>query len=185
MNTYIALLRGINVGGHKKIKMADLKEIFEESGFKDVMTYIQSGNIVFRDATDHIADIEIKIKTAIKKRFDFDVPVFVITHENLNSFLEDNPFSKRLKNGEIDSKKMYFTLLCDRPDPLGVKELCSISLDPEEFIITERVIYLYPAMGYGQTKLTNTFFEKKLKCSTTTRNLRTMNKLLELSFLRK
>jgi len=185
MNTYIALLRGVNVGGHKKIKMADLKELFQKLGCVDVITYIQSGNIVFRDAQENIDILENKIKTAIKEHFGFDVPVLIITHNTLNQILESNPFSQRLKSEEVEKKKMYFMLFCDPPDPLEVKELSSRSFDPEEFIIAKNVIYLFAANGYGKTKLHTNFFEKKLVCSITTRNLRTLSKLLELSFLRK
>ncbi|MFD2563103.1 DUF1697 domain-containing protein [Aquimarina rubra] len=184
MNIYIALLRGINVGGHKKIKMADLKEMLEKLGFSDVVTYIQSGNIVFRDASGNIDLLETKIQTAIKNRFDFDVPVLIMTHNTLNEIFQKNPYTKRLESGEIDDKKMYFMLLCDQPDPLAVEELSKVSFDPEEFIITKNVIYLFAAIGYGKTKLHNNFFEKKLNCQTTTRNLRTLSKLLELSFLK-
>ncbi|WP_299434873.1 DUF1697 domain-containing protein [uncultured Aquimarina sp.] len=181
MNTYIALLRGINVGGHKKIEMADLKRIMGKLGFSDVVTYIQSGNIVFKDLSENIDDLQIKIKTAIKKHFGFDVPVLIITHKDLSEILNNNPFAKRLEREEIEDKKMYFMLLYDQPDPIAVAELSKVSFDPEEFIITKNVIYLFAAIGYGKTKLHNNFFEKKLKCQTTTRNLRTLNKLLELS----
>ncbi|WP_299243294.1 DUF1697 domain-containing protein [uncultured Aquimarina sp.] len=184
MNTYIALLRGINVGGHKKIKMADLKEMLEDLGFSAVVTYIQSGNVVFRDASENIDVLEAKIQNAIKKRFDFDVPVLIITQDTLSGILNKNPYTKRLENGNIDDKKMYFMLLCDEPDPFAVEELSKVSFDPEEFMITKNVIYLFAANGYGKTKLHNNFFEKKLKSKTTTRNLRTLSKLLELSFLK-
>ncbi|AXT52429.1 DUF1697 domain-containing protein [Aquimarina sp. BL5] len=185
MNTYIALLRGINVGGHKKMKMADLKEMLESLGFSAVVTYIQSGNIVFRDASEDIEVLEVKIQTAIKKRFGFDVPVLIITHDTLNEILQKNPYVKRLESGQIDDKKMYFMLLCNQPNSLATAELSKVSFDPEEFIITKNVIYLFAANGYGKTKLHNNFFEKKLNCQTTTRNLRTLSKLLELSFLKK
>ncbi len=181
MNTYIALLRGINVGGHKKIKMADLRLKLEELGFSAVITYIQSGNIVFKDPSENIDTLETKIEKAIKKHFGFDVPVLIITHKILQKVLQHNPYIERLEKGEIEDKKMYFMLLCDQPDSIAVAELSKISFDPEEFIIAKNVIYLFAAIGYGKTKLHNNFFEKKLNIRTTTRNLRTLNKLLELS----
>ncbi|MHA7056425.1 DUF1697 domain-containing protein [Aquimarina sp. M1] len=184
MKKNIALLRGINVGGHKKIKMADLKQMFEKLGCSSVVTYIQSGNVVFENTSDDLPVLETKIRVAIKKHFDFDVPVIVMTHQTLNEILQNNPFADKLATGEIDSKKMYFMFLCDQPNPLAVKELSTISYNPEEFTITKKVIYLHVFNGYGKTKLNSNFFEKKLRCNTTTRNLRTMNKLLELSFLR-
>lgn len=181
MNTYIALLRGINVGGHKKIKMADLKEVLRKLEFRDVVTYIQSGNIVFKDPSENIDALETKIKAAIKKHFDFDVPVLIITHNTLQEILQNNPYAKRLEKGEIEDKKMYFMLLCDQPDPIAVSELSKVSFEPEEFLITKNAIYLFAANNYGKTKLHSNFFEKKLKCQGTTRNLKTLTKLLELS----
>lgn len=183
MNTYIALLRGINVGGHKKIKMADLKETLIAAGFKNVVTYIQSGNVVFKDASEDMGMLQKKIKSAIKKRFGFEVTVVVITQDMLQDILLRNPFAEKLKNGLIEEKKMYFMMLCKSYDVSAVQELSAISFDLEEFVITKNVIYLFAANGYGKTKLNTNFFEKKLKCETTTRNLRTMNKLLDLCFL--
>ncbi|WP_378178984.1 DUF1697 domain-containing protein [Aquimarina sp. SS2-1] len=183
MNTYIALLRGINVGGHKKIKMADLKQSFEDLGFSDVLTYIQSGNVIFKDILDDPSVIQTKIKAGIKKQFGFDISVLVITRQILSEVLQNNPFADTLKKSEMDGKKMYFMLLFDQPDPAVVKEFTSISFDPEVFVITKNVIYLYAYNGYGKTKLNSNFFEKKLGCDATARNLSTMSKLLELSFL--
>ncbi len=183
MNTYIALLRGINVSGHKKVKMTDLKTMFEDLGFTSVTTYIQSGNVVFQSK---IADTDIiskSIEKGIVTQFGFDVPVLVFTHQTLRSIHRDNPFSEPLKNEEIEDKKMFFTLLSGEPDSLAIKELTATSYDPEEFVITQQVVYFYAANGYGRTKLHNNFFEKKLRCNATTRNLKTVIKLLELSTL--
>jgi len=185
MNTYIALLRGINVGGHKKIKMADLKETLTAVGLKNVVTYIQSGNVVFKDASEDMEMLQKKIKDAIKKRFDFEVTVVVITRNMLKDILVKNPFAEKLKNEVIDKKQMYFMVLCNQPDVGAEEALSAISFAPEEFVITKSVIYLFAANGYGKTKLTTNFFEKKLKCETTARNLRTMNKLFDLCFLEK
>ena len=181
MNTYIALLRGINVVGHRKIKMGHLKEVLEKIGFNDVVTYIQSGNIVFKDAAENIDVLEKKITTVIKEQFGYNVPVLILKQQLLLEILGDNPFEARRKNNEIDTKKLYFMLLYDSPDALGIQEISSISCDPEEFVITQNVVYLYAVNGYGKTKLNANFFEKKLKCTITARNHKTLSKLLELS----
>ena len=181
MNTYIALLRGINVGGHKKIKMVDLKETFHDIGCADVKTYIQSGNVVFKDPSENVKAIASKIKTAIEECFGFDVPVIVITTKEIEGILKNNPFLESLEKGLMDKKKMYFMLLADTPNSMAVEELQTISYNPESFVIAEYVIYLFATNGYGKTKLNNTFFEKKLGCEITTRNLKTMHKLLEMS----
>ncbi len=183
MKIYIALLRGINVSGQKKIKMADLKVMFESLGFESVTTYIQSGNVVFKSGKDDPVLIGDTIKQGILKTFGYEVPVLVLTHEILTSIYQENPFLERLANEEIEEKKMYFTLLSNVPDISAVKELTSTSYGNEEFVITQKVVYFFAAHGYGRTKLHNNFFEKKLKCSATTRNLKTVIKLLELSNL--
>ncbi len=183
MKTYIALLRGINVSGQKKIKMADLKTMLEGIGFRSVTTYIQSGNVVFESNEENTNILSDLIKKGIEERFGFDVPVLVLTYKILASIYQDNPFSKRIEKEEIEEKKMYFTLLSTPPDPDAIAELTAKDYKAEEFVITKSVVYFYAANGYGRTKLNNNFFEKKLKCSATTRNLKTVTKLLELSKL--
>lgn len=185
MQIYIALLRGINVSGHKKIIMADLKEMFEHLGYIDVITYIQSGNIVFKAKEKPTQILEEKIKKAIDTRFGYDIPVLVMTSGYMQSIYDQSPFLQKIKEGVIDKKKMYFTLLFEIPEVIIVEEL---NIEPalgEEYVLAEqnKVVYFYAVNGYGRTKLTNNFFEKKLKCSATTRNFKTMYKLLELSFL--
>ena len=183
MNTYIALLRGINVSGQKKIKMADLKIMFEDLGYQHVITYIQSGNVVFQHKEEPLENLGKSIKDAILKTFGYDVAVLVINSDTLKAIFQNNPFSKKLQMGEIEDKKMYFTLLSSNPDSSAIQELSSTSYEPEEFVITNNVVYFYAANGYGRTKLNNNFFEKKLNCSATTRNLKTLVKLIELSDL--
>ncbi|WP_164914122.1 DUF1697 domain-containing protein [Aquimarina sediminis] len=183
MKTYIALLRGINVSGQKVIKMADLKDKLQNIGLTSVTTYIQSGNIIFKYNNDSTKTVSQLIKKEILKQYGFEVPVLVLTPEILVSIYKNNPFAKRLETEELEEKKMFFTLLSDAPDMAAIKELSSDLYKPEEFIITNRVVYFYAANGYARTKLTTNFFEKKLHSIATTRNLKTMIKLLELSDL--
>lgn len=184
MKTYIALLRGINVSGQKKIIMAELKIMFEGLGSTSVSTYIQSGNIIFRHEKD-IATLTDIIKQGILSQFGFDVPVLVVTPETLVSIYKNNPFLIRLEAKEIEDKKMYFTLLSKTPDDKSIEdiELTTARSENEEFVIAKNVVYFYAANGYGRTKLNNNFFEKKLQSTATTRNLKTINKLLKLSKL--
>ncbi|WP_062054491.1 DUF1697 domain-containing protein [Aquimarina longa] len=183
METYIALLRGINVSGQKKIKMADLKVMFEDLGCISVTTYIQSGNVVFQYKSIDTKKISVLITKGILTHFGFDVPVLVLTHRALVSIYENNPFLEQLKTKMIEDKKMYFTLLFNEPDSTTVAEFANISYDNETIISTSEVVYLYAGNGYGKTKLTTVFFEKKLNVMATTRNLKTMHKLIELSKL--
>ncbi len=183
MNRYIALLRGINVSGQKKIKMADLKELFLELGFSSVITYIQSGNVVFESNKTELNDISVTIHQGIAEKFGFDVPVLILKPDTLELIYSQNPFKQKLEKGAIEDKKMYFTLLESAPDVVSVKELENASFGDEKFAITDKVVYFYAANGYGKTKLNNNFFERKLKTKATTRNLKTVLKLLEMSDL--
>ncbi len=181
MKIYIALLRGINVSGQKKIKMVDLKTMFENLGFTSVTTYIQSGNIIFKSDKEDIDFLGHCIKERILETFEYDVPVLVLTPKTLKSIHQNNPFSKRIMSGEIEEKRMYFTLLGSAPETTNPETCIAASSGGEEFVITKNVVYFFAANGYGKTKLNNNFFEKKLKCSATTRNLKTIIKLLEIS----
>ena len=173
MNRYIALLRGINVGGHKKILMADLKKLFEDAGFTDVVTYIQSGNVVF--SSESADSLDEKIRAAINSKYGWEVAVMVTTSEEIQRVLAECPFPQDKK------EKSYFMILSGPPTKENIRSMDSINYPGEEFIIGDGCIYLYSEVGYGKSKLSNTLFERKLKVSTTTRNYRTMMKLVELS----
>lgn len=181
METYIALLRGINVAGQKKIKMIDLKSLFESIGCTTVTTYIQSGNVIFAYKKTTTNTLSNLISKEIMKQFGFEVPVLVLTPEILTSIYKNNPFTQKIENEEIEDKKMYFTLLTSPPDPTATKELMATDYGVEQFVITDNVVYFYAANGYGKTKLSNNFFEKKLKSQATTRNLKTVIKILQIS----
>jgi len=181
MGQYITLLRGINVSGQKKIKMADLKVLMETNGLNNVITYIQSGNLIFNTTIKDIPSINSLIHNAILEHYGFEVTVLTLTRAVLNAIFLNNPYLSRIEDGEIEEKKMFFTLLSSIPDPELIKELNSVLYTPEEFDIAPNVVYFFAANGYGKTKLHNNFFERKLKCKASTRNLRTLQKLLELS----
>ena len=175
MNTFICLLRGINVGGHKKIKMADLKTLFTSLRYNDVVTYIQSGNIIFKSHEKSIDEITAVIKKAIVDAFGFEVPVFVLTRKMLTQVYENYVLSPKC----IASS--YFTLLHTVPSPEDIALVNNLELPNEHFIATENCVYIYPEKGYGKAKATNTFFEKRLNVLATTRNYKTIVKLLALS----
>lgn len=177
MYKIIALLRGINVGGQKKIKMADLKSLLEETGFKNVSTYIQSGNILFKSSEKHSTMLKSKISSAIKKRYGFEVQVIVISPEYLNKILNNNPFIKQ----KIDTESVYVTFLSDKPSIDNIKKFDAVNYSPEEYFIDQKIIYLYTPRGYGKAKLNNNLFEKKLKVYATTRNWKTVNTLFALT----
>lgn len=179
METYISILRGINVSGQKKILMADLKEIYEKLDFKEVKTYIQSGNVVFR-SEKKLNEIETakKIEKAVKEKYNFHVPVIIRSQQEMKKAIDSNPF---LQKKNIDLKKLHVTFLSETPAHENVKNLENIHLSPDEFIIKGKEIYLHILGSYGETKLSNSFFEKKLQVIATTRNWNTVNKLFEIA----
>lgn len=175
---FILLLRGINVSGKNLLRMNLLKEICEGVGFEQATTYIQSGNVVFCSAETSISQMELRVKDAIREMAGLDVPVMVIETHTLEAILQDNPFKKELAG---QSDKLHVTLLSEVPHPDRLAAIDSGKYLPDRFISTGRSIYLYCPNGYGQTKLTNTFFESKLRVTATTRNLKTLNHLLSIA----
>lgn len=175
---YITLLRGINVSGQKKIKMIDLKNLFESLGFKNVKTYIQSGNVIFDYNHIDIRKLANEIENKISETFGFFVNTIIRTDEELRNIINNNPFLKE-PNVEIDN--LYVTFILDIPDPRTVMLLEAKKEENEKLVIISNEIYLYCPNGYGRTKLNNVMVEKKLKTVATTRNWKTLNNLLEIS----
>lgn len=178
MKNYIALLRGINVSGHKLIKMSELKLMFEKCGFLNVSTYIQSGNVVFSSSILKKEEIKKCIELAIKNTFEFDVTTLILDAEELIQAKENHPF---LKNNPLETKAIYFTFLDDYPNDDLINNLNTLNQETEFFKITDKVIYCFYPNGYGNSKWNNVFFEKKLKVNGTTRNYNTVCKLIEIA----
>lgn len=177
MQTYISLLRGINVSGQKKIKMADLKAMYLNLGFENVITYIQSGNVLFKAQKTSAAKLGLLIKEAIQKTFGFDVPVLVIDEKEFKAMELANPY----RDSDVEHKFLGLTFLAEVPDQERVIELKKLDFPGEEFEVIGRVIYLSCPNGFGRSKLSNNFFESKLKVKATSRNLRSTRKLIELA----
>ncbi|MFT5647274.1 MAG: hypothetical protein ACI976_001963 [Aureispira sp.] len=172
---YIALLRGINVGGKRKIKMADLQAMCAEIGLQEVQTYIQSGNIIFENAEEDASVLEKALQEQIMATFGFEVPVMVMTQAYMQQVAENNPFLK-LKE-DLDTKLLHVTFLAEKPAEDLIKALGEKDYGTDEFEVIENRVYLYFPNGYGRTKLTNAVFEKKLQVAATTRNWKTVGKL--------
>ena len=175
MQTYIALLRGINVGGHRKVPMAELRELFAKSGLTNVKTYIQSGNVIFQSSNRDSKKLENNIQKFILDQFGFEVPVLVRTKDELTTIFNNCPF--------IDAKKTesYFVFLSAIPDKILVKEASQKTYPDDEYVILNDCIYLFCSKGYGRAKFNLSYFEKKLNSNATARNYKTMVKLLALS----
>ena len=168
---YAAFLRGINVGGHKQIKMEDLQKAFESLGFKSVKTYINSGNVIF-DSESNFKDMIKKIENKINKRFGFNISVFLISINEIKQIIKSNPL-KKIKKDEA----MYVTFL---PTNLKISTLPikSSNNDVEVFSIKEGVAFSISRKVNGRYGFPNGFIEKKLKCPATTRNWNTINKIV-------
>ena len=178
MKTYIALLRGINVSGQKKIKMAELKTLFEALLFTDVQTYIQSGNVIFMHDNAHPEGLERSIRQKILEKYGFEVAVTVLSPSELRGAIAGNPF---LKDPSIDLKRIYVTFLASRPLPEHIETLGSLDYSPEAYMLDGKVLYFFSPHGYGKAKLNNNYIENKLKLSATTRNWKTVNTLMEMA----
>ncbi len=174
MKTYISLLRGINVGGHNKIKMADLKNVYEELNFKNIRTYIQSGNVVFESASSNLEELSQKIEKKIQLSFGLEIKGITLQKEELEKIILTNPFRKK------ETKALYVMFL-DRIPKIDPKEVLeSVKDKSEEYVLSGKQIYFYYPNGYGKTKLSNPLIEKKLKVTGTTRNWNTINALVGL-----
>jgi uncharacterized protein (DUF1697 family) len=167
------MLRGINVGGQKRISMQVLKEMYSSVGYREVQTYVQSGNVIFSaDGSD--SSVKEELEKEIKRAFGFDVLVFLRNKRELAAIVKNSPFKQK------DETKLHVTFLSEKPEKIHVKDLNSAKSGAEDFTYSGKEIYLFCPNGYGVTKLSNTFFEKKLKVSATTRNWRTVNTLLAM-----
>ncbi len=178
MQTYIALLRGINVSAQKMMKMTELLALCQGLGFANVKTYIQSGNVVFQTENLDIPEIERLIADKITEEFKFTVPVLVKNTTEWLGILQNNPFVNERRE---DPTKLHVTLLAGEPDPTRLATIAPALYAPDEFRVVENVIYLFCPNGYGRTKLHNNFFESKLKLNATTRNWKTMQELMHLA----
>ncbi len=173
--TYVALLRGINLGARNKVAMAALRELVEGLGAEDVATYVQSGNVVFR-SRDAAAAVTKAIERELGRRLGLDVKVLVRTKAELRKIVSGNPF------GDVaDATKLHVTFLAATPDRGRVRKLDPARSEPDEFRVLAREVYLHCPNGYGRSKLSNAYFEQQLGVPATTRNWKTVTKLAELA----
>jgi uncharacterized protein (DUF1697 family) len=174
--TYLALLRGINLGPKNKIAMPDLSEIFSQAGCGDVRTYILSGNVIFTTSSELSGRLPGLITAQIEKRFGHKVPVMLRTVGEMRVLVRNNPF---LKEG-VAEDILHVMFLADSPKPGVVKNLDPDRSPPNRFIVRGKEVYLLFPHGFAQNKLTNSYFDAKLGTIGTVRNWRTVIKLLEL-----
>ncbi len=178
MTVLISMLRGINVSGQKKVPMQELKELYEDLKFKNITTYVNSGNVIFSNGSSNLKTVSKSVERKISEKFGFDVPVIIRTQEEIKSVVNKNPF---IKEKSIDTEKLHVTFLSEMPAKNCLDKIKEYNYEPDRFIIIDREVYLYCPIGYGRTKLNNNFFENKLKVTATTRNWKTTNELLKIA----
>ncbi|KPH99261.1 protein of unknown function DUF1697 [Actinobacteria bacterium OK074] len=179
MTTYAALLRGINVGGNKKVPMAELRSLLQGLGYTGTATYLQSGNAVFTAETGDEESLAAEISRAIEKHFGFDVDVLVRDHAYLRAVREACPFPA----AELEAKQLHVTYFSKPVTEERFTGLDRAAFAPEDFRLGDRVLYLYAPDGLGRSKLAETLSRPRLLKGliATTRNWNTVVKLVELT----
>ena len=177
MTTYVALLRGVNLGARNKVSMADLRTLFESLGAEDVQTYVQSGNVIFKSRVGGAGELTEAIERGISRELGLDIRIMLRTSERLARIVAGNPFAA----SQSDGTKLHVTFLADVPERARAHRLDSVAFEPDEFRVQGREVYLHTPNGYGRSKLSNAYFEKQLDVAATTRNWNTVTKLAELA----
>jgi uncharacterized protein (DUF1697 family) len=177
MTTYVALLRGINVGGRTRVGMEDLRRLFVALGHTDVQSYLQSGNVVFRGPVEESSRLTGDLERRIARDLGVTVTVLLRTRDDLAHVVANNPFL----NPETDLATLHVTFLADAPDHERAARLTTPIGEPDELSLVGREVYLHCPNGYGRTKLNNAYIERRLGVAATTRNWNTVTKLCELA----
>jgi uncharacterized protein (DUF1697 family) len=179
MPAYLALFRAVNVSGHNIIKMEHLRKLMETEGYKNVATYIQSGNVVFTtDETDK-AKIKREMETLLYREYGHDVFNFILDEAELQKAVENNPYTKAEPEPQ-GVKKYFVTFLSGEATTQGLDQMKKYNRSDDEFKAIGSVIYLKLSRSAADSKLTNSFIESKMSLKSTTRNWNTTLKLLEM-----
>jgi uncharacterized protein (DUF1697 family) len=172
------MLRGINVGIQKRLRMETLRGIYEELGFNNVRTYVQTGNVVFESTEHDRLELARHIEAHIKQTCGYPVKVFIQQTDELQRILAGNPF---LNVRSEDPSKLHVTFLYQSPSETKLSNLTTPDVITDEFAPGEMAVYLFCPNGYGKTRLSNSFFERKLGIPVTTRNWNTVNALYKMA----
>jgi uncharacterized protein (DUF1697 family) len=176
MKTYIALFRGINVGGSHLLPMKDLTLLLEQNGCVDVHTYIQSGNVILRSAIADPSHLAKQVAAAVSRRHGFEPRVLVLTPSDLEQAAEGNPFPE----AEDHPKNLHLFFLAEPPKRPDLKSLEALKAESERFALKRKVLYLHTPDGFGASKLAARA-ERLLGVEATARNWRTVTALLEMA----
>ncbi len=178
MAVIISMLRGINVGGHNKIKMDALRALYESLKLQDAQTHVQSGNVIFRSDERDIARLTKRIEEGIERKFGFRPSVILRTVAEMKDVIARNPFAKRRG---IEPGKLLVSFLASDPGEEGREKVRQMKCDPEEMRIEGREIYIYFPNGAGRSKLQWAGLGKMLKTAGTGRNWNSVTKMLEMA----
>jgi uncharacterized protein (DUF1697 family) len=174
----ISLLRAVNLAGYNKVRMDALRLLYESLGLRDVQTYIQSGNVIFRTGARDNVRLAIRIEQAIERSFGFRSSVVVRSVAELREVIQRNPFAAQ---AATDPSKLLVTFLATEPTLAARDKTAAIAVEPEEIRIDGRHLYVYFPNGMGRSKLSPNLIEKTLGAIGTGRNWNTVTKLLELA----
>jgi uncharacterized protein (DUF1697 family) len=177
MPRYVALLRSVNVAGHGRIAMADLRESFTALGYDDVVTYIQTGNVLFSASSKSEKAIVEAIERQLAEDFGDAPAVLLRTLPELRRVGSASPYAKR----GADPARHHVTFLASAPKPAVLKALDLPKSGRDELVVDGREVYVHTPNGYAETKYTGTFVERRLGVVSTTRNWNTVTKLCELA----
>jgi uncharacterized protein (DUF1697 family) len=177
MGTFVALLRGVNVGGKNALPMGELRAALAALGFEDVVTYLQSGNVVFRSRAGNARRLAAEVEQRIEQVFEISVAVLVRTPAELRKIAAGNPFLR----DENDLTKLHVVFLDGRPAAGAMARLDPDRSPPDRFSLRGRELYLHLPKGGGRSKLTIDYFERELGVRATARNWKTLTKLIVLT----
>lgn len=172
------MLRGVNLGPHKRVKMEELRALYKSLDLKEPQTYVQSGNVLFKTRNRDLVRLAADIEKAIERSFGFRSDVVLRSCSDLRNVVAKNPFSERKG---IDPKKLLVTFLANDPGEDARTKIRQVKAEPEELWIDGRELFIYFPNGLARPKLSIPFLEKMLKTSGTGRNWNTVTKLLELA----
>jgi len=178
MAVIISMLRGVNVGGHNKIKMEALRALYESLKLRDAQTYVQSGNVIFNTDERDIARLAKRIEDGIERKFGFRPNVILRTAAEMREVVARNPFAKRRG---IEPGKLLVSFLASDPGEEALEKVRQMKCDPEELRIEGREVYIYFPNGMGQSKLQWAGLDKMLKTAVTGRNWNSVTKMLEMA----
>ncbi len=178
MSVFISLLRGINVGGQKKIRMVELTSLYQSLALVNAKSYLQSGNVLFESSDQDTSRIALLIEAGIEQNFGYAVSVLVRETHYFQGITDSNPF---LKGRNEDTANLYVTFLYGSPSKATLSKLHVANEESDEFYVGDNAIFLYCPTGYGRTRISNNFFERKLKMPATTRHWNTVTALYRLA----